>query len=111
MTSEHVELDELGILRQTKLPKEYAWLDSLQREFLLSAYLGQGTPKRVVQKFKDLNPQAFIEMDVRGLVEWETDKAGRPVVLQLTWKGRDVAEILVQIAKNENNKTLNNFTG
>lgn len=102
----HLELETLGILRQVKVPPELAWMSDVEKQFVLTLlFAGEGgLHKREVQKFEKKNPVAMANLDIRDFVKWETDKAGRPMFLTLTWKGEDAGMLLRQIAKNENLK-------
>lgn len=105
----HLELDFLGILRQTKIPPEWAWLIDVEKQFLLELLLaGEGGLHRSkVAKFEKNHPDALLNLTVRNLCEWETDRLGKPASMVLTWKGEDLARLLLQIAKNESKKTGN----
>lgn len=103
---QHIELETLGILRQTKVPKELAWLDKSDKQLLLLLLLqGEGgLHKSAVKKFEKKAPDAIVKISANGLADWQTDKQGRPVALCLTWKGTEAAELLLVIARNENKK-------
>lgn len=100
------ELDELGILRQKHLPASLSWLAPHHKTLILDIALAgdDGLHKRAVDRFEKNHPGEVLYLSARGLVEWVNDKTGRPVFLVLTWRGEDVAKLLLQIARNESKK-------
>lgn len=120
------QLDSMGLLRQDDVPSEYAWLDACDKQLLLSLYLYKdsgGMHKSEVQKwvkqtlkFRKAEAKAeggaepaedcLLLLEARQLVTWEMDTQGRAVYLTLTWKGEDIAGLLLSIAKNENNRNF-----
>lgn len=103
---QHLELESLGILRQTKVPAELAWMTDEEKSFVLDLlFAGEGgLHKREVQKFGKQNPDALLRLEMRELTIWESDKSGRPTFLVLSWKGDEVAKLLLQIAKHESKR-------
>lgn len=103
---QHLELEALGVLRQTKVPPELAWMTDEEKAFVLDVFLAgnDGMHKRDALKFDKKHPAAFIELQVRDLIRWESDKAGKPMFIVLSWKGDEVARLLFQIAKNTSKK-------
>lgn len=99
----HLELDNLGILRQTQVPPELAWMSDAEKAFVLELYLAgeTGLHKRVVDKIEKTTPDIVFNITVRSLADWLPDKAGRPVSLALSWRGIDAAKLLHRIAQNE----------
>jgi len=97
----HLELEALGILRQTKLPPEYRWLSDVEKQFLLDVLLcGEGGMGwRLAKKFERKHPEASLNLNVRSLTTWETDRQGKPSRLTLTWKGQELSELLLTVAK------------
>lgn len=77
-----------------------------QKAFLLDLLFAgeEGLHKRDVTKFDKKNPEVVFTLTVRDLANWESDKLGKPTFLVLTWKGEEVAKLLFQIAKHENQK-------
>lgn len=106
--NQHLELESLGILRQTKLPSELAWMSDAEKQLVLMVQLAGegGLHKRDVTKLSKHNPDMLLNLDARGLVQWDTDKSGRPVFLVLTWKGDEIAQLLLHVAKHESRKQL-----
>lgn len=102
----HLELEHLGILRQTKVPADLSWASAAEKAFLLDLLLcgSEGFHKKGLKSFQKENPTSLINLEVRGLVNWVSDKAGRPTFITLSWKGEDVAKLLMAIAKNENRR-------
>jgi hypothetical protein len=98
-----LELDSLGILRQTKVPQELSWLSDVEKSFLIEILMAgeEGVHKRRVAKVDKEGTDTIFNITIRGLAQWENDKAGRPTFLVLTWKGDEVAQLLLQIAKRE----------
>lgn len=99
----HLELDVLGILRQTKLPPEYAWMSNEEKHVMLDLRLSgeHGLPPAQTRKLKDRAPESLLNLEVRNLVTWETDKLGKPTRLALTWRGQELADLLMTVAKHE----------
>lgn len=103
---QHLALESMGILKQTKVPPELAWMSDLEKTFVLDLYLAgeDGLHKRQVAKFEKAHPEAFLDLEVRDVVRWESDKAGKPTFVVLSWKGEEIAKLLLQIAKNSSKK-------
>jgi hypothetical protein len=104
----HLELETLGILRQTKVPAELAWMTESEKGLVLTMHLAgeSGVHKTAVAKLEKASPDMVFNVTVRDLAEWLTDKAGRPVALVLTWKGEEIAKLLHQVAKHESRKAM-----
>lgn len=102
----HLELESLGILRQTKVPAELAWMTEAEKNFVLSMHLSgeSGMHKSAVAKLEKKHPDMVFDITVRDLAQWLTDKAGRPFALALTWKGEEIALLLHQVAKHESHR-------
>jgi hypothetical protein len=103
---QHLELETLGILRQTKVPTELTWMTDAEKQFMMMLLWAgeEGLHKRDVTKFQKKHADAVFNLDVRGLTNWETDKTGRPMFVVLTWKGEEAAKVLLQVAKHESRK-------
>lgn len=103
---QHLALESLGILKQTKAPPELAWMTDLEKTFVLDLFLAgeEGLHKRQVAKFEKNHPEAFLDLQVRDVIRWESDKAGKPTFVVLSWKGEEIAKLLLQIAKNTSQK-------
>lgn len=99
----HLELEHLGILRQTKVPRELEWMTENEKSLVLELYLAGegGVHKTQIAQVEKKAPDTVFNITVRDLAEWLTDKAGRPIALVLAWKGEEIAKLLYQIAKNE----------
>ena len=102
----YLELETLGILKVTRLPAELAWLTDEHKHFLLSLHFAgeEGVHKREVVKFGKKNPDAVFQLEVHNLVQWLSDRAGKPMFMALSWQGDEVAQLLLSIAKNESRK-------
>jgi hypothetical protein len=105
-TGTNLELESLGILRQTKLPGHLAWMDADVKFFMLEL-LGageEGLHKRHVERFRKKQDEALLRLEIAELVTWERDKTGRPMFLALTWRGTEVATLIRAVAVNESRK-------
>lgn len=102
----HLELEALGILRQTKLPPEYAWLTDEEKRFLLSMrFAGEaGLARSQTNRFQKKHAELFLNLSVRSLIDWQTDRFGKPSRLVLTWKGQELADLLLTVAKHDNRR-------
>jgi hypothetical protein len=118
------ELDALGLLSQSILPKEYDWLDNCDKQLLLSLYLYKdsgGMHKSEVKKWvkstykyrvahakdnqlDEPSEDCLLLLEARQLVVWEKDTQGNDMYLTLTWRGEDIAMLLLAVAKHENNR-------
>jgi len=103
---QHLELESLGILRQTKVPAELAWMTDDEKTFVLNLLMAGegGLHKREVHKHQKKLPEVVLNLEVRDLVRWESDKSGKPMFMVLSWKGEEVAQLLLQIAKHESRR-------
>lgn len=110
----NVELEDLGVLKQVKLPLELgSWMTDLDKTFLLDIYLAgeSGLSKSQVKKFEKNHAQVVLTLQLKQLCEWENDKRGKPAFLVLTWKGQEVAQLLLKIAKNQSSLILKESNG
>lgn len=100
MQSALFELDDLGILRSTKIPPHLVWMSSEQIELLLAVLAcgGDGMTRRRAQKF---DADVVRQLELRDYLQWERDRFGRLAFLCLTWKGQDAAQVLLKIARHE----------
>lgn len=99
-----VDLDGLGLLKATQLPKHYDWLTDLDKQFLLRLYMAgpEGLTRREAEKEEKINPEVLLRLDAASLTTWERDNRGRLAFYCLTSaRGMDVGELLMQIAKNK----------
>ena len=103
---QHIELETLGILRQTKVPPELAWMSDAEKQFMLMLlFAGDGgLHKRTVASFEKKNPEVVLQLHARDFLMWETDKAGRPMFVAMTWKGEEAAKLLLHVARHESQK-------
>lgn len=105
-TGSALELEAMGILRQTKLPGQLAWMDAEVKLFMLEL-LGAGEDglhKRHVERFRKKQEEALLRLEIAELVAWERDKTGRPMFLALTWRGTEAATLIRAVAVNESRK-------
>lgn len=102
----HIELDSLGILSPTIIPKKFTWMSDEAKQFLLHVLLcgAEGMHKRQVGKYFKGDSDMLIQLSANSLIHWETDKFGKPAYLTLTWKGEEVAKLLKVIAKSQSTK-------
>lgn len=100
------ELEAMGILRQTKLPGQFSWMDDEVKRFMLELLAAgeDGLHKRQVERFRKAREEALLRLEISELVNWERDKAGRPMFLTLTWKGSDVSALIRAVAVNESRR-------
>ena len=103
---QYLELESLGILKATRLPAEWAWMGDEMKHFVLSLHLAgeEGVHRSEVRKFAKTSPDGVFQLEIKNLVQWLSDKAGKPMFLALTWQGDEVAKLLLSIAKNESQK-------
>jgi hypothetical protein len=99
----HLELESMGILRQTKTPENLKWMNDDDKRFMLELlHAGEeGMHKRFVEKFDKAHPDAALRLTVNNMAQWERDKNGRIMFLTLTWQGVDAAELLRKIAQHQ----------
>lgn len=102
-----LEMESLGILRQTKTPESLKWMNDDEKRFMLELlYAGEeGLHKRAVEKFSKQHPDAVVKLDSYNMVQWERDKNGRIMFLVLTWQGMDAAQLLLKVAQSQSKKT------
>jgi hypothetical protein len=100
------ELEALGILRQTKLPGQFAWMDDEVKLFMLELLAAgeEGLHKRRVERFRKMREEALLRLEFSELVAWERDKTGRPMFLTLTWRGVDASALIRAVAVNESKR-------
>ncbi len=103
----HLELESMGILRQTKTPDSLKWMNDDEKLFMLELLLAgeEGLHKRDVDKFTKKSPDTTIKLEVHNLAQWERDKNGRIMFYVLTWQGAEAAQLLMKIAQNQSRKT------
>lgn len=97
------ELAAAGVVKQAYLPKDFAWLDDGDKHVLVEMLIAGegGLHKRVIRKLEKQFPDSFIKLEAANLIVWERDNNGRPMFLVLTWKGQEIAELLLAIARSE----------
>lgn len=106
MSSNHLELEKLGILSPTIVPGKYGWLSDDAKVFLVNILLcgEEGMHRRMVAKLTKKTPDLVFQLEANSLVYWDTDKFGKQSYLVLTLRGEDLAKLLRVIAKNESIK-------
>lgn len=104
MTS--VDLDSLGLLKATQIPKNYEWLNDEDKVFMLTLMMAgtEGISRRDAYKEEKRAPDILLRLEAHGLTTWERDQRGKLSFYCLTWKGQELAELLLQIAKNKSHK-------
>lgn len=102
----HLELESMGILRQTKTPDTLKWMKDEHKHFVLQLFLAgeEGMHKRHVEKHSKDHAELTLQLEVRNLAQWERDKNGRIMFFTLTWQGVEAAELLMKIAQNQSRK-------
>lgn len=100
MESALFELDDLGILRSTKVPPHLEWMTDKQIEVLLAVLMSgeEGMSKRRTKQF---DADAVRMLELRDYLVWERDRFGRLAFLCLTWKGQEAAQVFLKIAQHE----------
>jgi hypothetical protein len=103
----HLELESMGILRQTKTPDSLKWMNDDEKVFMLDLLMAgeAGLHKRDVDKFSKTHPETVLKLDIHHLAQWERDKNGRLMFYALTWQGVEAAELLRKIAQNQSRQT------
>lgn len=96
------DLDSLGILRQTVLPTDLDWMSDADKRLALELHFAgeDGLSKAYIRQWDKKNPESSLRLTSRSLADWETDKRGQPARLALNWKGQDVAQALLAVARN-----------
>ena len=100
----NLDLDSLGILRAAKPPRTLKWLSDQDKRMLLELLVWgeEGYPKSKIDKLKDVEAQdSLFKLEAYSLADWLRDSRGKPAFLALTWRGREIAELLRKIAQNE----------
>ncbi|MNR71678.1 hypothetical protein D3C71_23100 [compost metagenome] len=101
---QNVELESLGILRQTRVPHELDWMTDDEKRFMLVLLeAGEyGLHKRVVLKEEKQKKQEHLSLrlSAHGLAYWARDRNGREMFFTITPKGEDIAATLLRIARN-----------
>lgn len=106
MQSALYELDDMGILRTTKIPPHLSWMTNEQVDVLLAVFqCGEdGMPRRRVRQMDETHSDAVRQLELRDYLQWERDRFGRLAYLCLTWKGDEAAQVLLKVAHNEQKK-------
>jgi hypothetical protein len=101
MESALFELDDMGILRATKVPTHLSWLEGTEGTLLVQILAAgeEGITKRRLGKFKEEGETAARRLELRDLVVWERDRFGEKRYLVLTWKGEEAAQTLLKVYK------------
>lgn len=101
----HLELETLGILRQTKVPQELGWLTDAEKRCLLMVLASGegGLHKSQLKKILD-SATVLARLEFKDFLKWETNRNGTPSSITLTWRGEEIAQLLLQIAKNESQR-------
>lgn len=96
------DLDSLGILRQTTLPTGFDWMTEADKQLTLDLHFAgeEGLTKAYIRKWDKANPECSLRLTSQSVADWETDKRGQPARLTLNWKGQDVAQALLAVARN-----------
>lgn len=100
MQSALFELDDLGILRSTKIPPNLAWMSSDQISLLL-AVLACGEAGMTRRHSSKFDADVIRQLELRDYLLWERDRFGRLAYLCLTWKGQDAAQVLLRVAHHD----------
>ena len=98
------DLDSLGLLRVTKLPRDLSWLTPIHIQMIIEvADCGEeGMRERKTQRFSEEKTDALRMLELRDILHRERDRYGKPAFLCLTWKGKEALEVLRAIERNRN---------
>lgn len=98
--AENLDLDVLGLLRTGNKDPRTAYLSEEQKQIVaLVGLAGEGgLHKRLTAT---MDPILLSVLEAHGLLSWERDLRGRPMFLCLTWKGTDIATLLMSQAREE----------
>ena len=79
--------------------------DDIKHFMLTVRFAGEaGIHRSEVRAFTKKNPDALFQIEIKNLVVWLSDKAGKPMFLALTWQGDEITQLLLSIAKNESQR-------
>jgi hypothetical protein len=109
MDSPMYELEDLGILKATKIPSNLAWTGSEETEVLLKLLAcGEGGMHLATyKKLSDPLQVAVLRLEIRDYIRWEYDRFGKKTVLCLSWKGDEAAKTLLKVARHQQKPALN----
>lgn len=98
------DLDALGLLHVTKLPRELEWLTPIHIEMIFAvARCGEeGMPERKTKRLDVERRDALRMLELRDLLCREYDRFGKPVFLCLTWKGKETLQVLEAVERHRN---------
>lgn len=103
------ELDDLGLLRATKLSDDLDWLTDEEKLLMLRLlFCGEsGMHARDIAKVRKTQSgsDSLIRLEAYGMAAWERDHSGRQTSLYLTWKGIETADTIKRIAQHENHRS------
>lgn len=103
MRTSLLELESLGILAATGLPREYDWMLDSDKQLVVDMLLSQGRfSKREVARREKQAPDCAMRLTAYGLAEWETDKCGKPACLVLSPRGEELGDFLLKVARTLN---------
>ena len=97
------ELDDLGILRTTKIPSQFAWMTEMHHQLLVEVLrCGEdGLSRRRMKKMPQDRQEALHMLELRDYLQWERDRFGQLTFLCLTWKGEEAARTILTVARNQ----------
>jgi hypothetical protein len=102
------ELNDLGLLRVTKVPDNLDWMNDEEKVLLIRLlFCGEeGMHSRDVAKIRktESGADALLRLEAYGLATWERDGNGRATCFALTWKGTENAQLIKKVAQNANAK-------
>lgn len=95
-------LDDLGILGVASLPTTYSWLDDDDKQLLVDLLMAgeDGFGRVEVRKRERRTPNSILKVVANSCADWQTDRTGKPERLVLTYRGEEVAQLLMKIARN-----------
>ncbi len=104
MNSDELEFESMGLLRMAEVPPAYKWLTDNDKYLLVHLFLvggAEGLKKREVEKLEKKLEGSAGRLFANGLADWQTDATGKPNAFALSWKGEEVAKLLVAVARTQ----------
>jgi hypothetical protein len=93
-------LDSARLLRTGRKDRRTSFLSVELRQLVIAILAASGAlPKKQAEQ---QDPALLSVLEAYGLAQWERDKLGRLTAYQLTWKGQELADVLIRQARIEN---------
>ena len=87
-----------------EVPPAYQWLSDNDKFLLVHLSLvggPEGLKRRDIDKLEKKLDGAPSRLFANGMADWITDATGKPASMALTWKGEEVAKLLVAVARTQ----------